>query len=143
MQYPIPPAFTDSSAARPAPVPTWSFRAPTQPEPPEAERAAASDLALDPLSLRRRSTIRSGASAMTVHETGLSLRTWWHRSAIRWSDVRGFEARVDGSRSGQLVVHTQSGPVELPATKRPAAELDYLHALLDAYRRRAQLMGNR
>jgi hypothetical protein len=142
-QYPIPPAFTDLSASRPAPVPTWSFRAPTPPEPPAAERAAPSDLALDPLSLRPRCTIRSGASAMTVHETGLSLRKWLRRSAIPWSDVRGFEARLGVGRGGQLVMHTADGPVELPATRRPAAELEYLHALLDAYQRRAQLMANR
>jgi hypothetical protein len=31
----------------------------------------------------------------------------------------------------------------LPATKRPPSDLRYLHALLDAYRQRAQLMAYR
>jgi hypothetical protein len=41
-----------------------------------------------------------------------------------------------------LVALTRNGPVDLPATKRSTADLRHLHALLDAYAQRAELMAN-
>ncbi|MDT4918371.1 MAG: hypothetical protein QOH89_3071, partial [Pseudonocardiales bacterium] len=38
---------------------------------------------------------------------------------------------------------TRNGPLDLPATNRSMADLRYLHALLDAYRQRAQMMAGR
>jgi hypothetical protein len=143
-QYPIPPAFADGSEQRPGAVPTWAFRAPSPSPAAVSAPAFVGDLSLDPMSLRRRSTIRSGMSALAVDETQLVLRTWWRRTEIRWADVRGFEPRFDASGAGgRLVAVTVSGPVELPATKRSIADLRYLHALLDAYRQRAALLPGR
>jgi hypothetical protein len=42
-----------------------------------------------------------------------------------------------------LVVLTPDGPQELPATRRPSADLRYLSALLGAYRKRALILANR
>jgi hypothetical protein len=148
-RYPIPPAANGRGGPQPAAVPTWSYRAP--PPAPPAVRAPvfaddpALEVDLDPLSLRRRATIRAGASVLTVDEMQLAMRTWWRRRALSWSEVQGFEPRFDAAaaRSGRLVAVTRNGPVELPATKRPVAELRYLHALLDAYRRRALLLAHR
>jgi hypothetical protein len=144
-EYPIPPAFGDPPDASAATaVPTWSFRAPSPSPQPARAPAFVSDLALDPLSLRPRARIRSGARTLTVDESGLVVRTLWQRRVLAWTEVLGFETRVDGSesrrRSGRLVALTRRGPLELPATKRPIADLHRLHALLDAHRQRAQLM---
>jgi hypothetical protein len=143
-QYPIPPAVNEPDPTPPAAVPTWSFRAPSATPQPAIAPAFVGDFSFDPLSLRRRTTIRSGAFALTVDESRLVLRNWWQRNELAWTEILGFEARPvagDAPRDGRLVALTKAGPVELPATKRPLAELRYLHALLDAYRRRAQLMA--
>jgi serine/threonine-protein kinase PknK len=141
-QYPIPPAAA-GAAPEPmrAPVPTWAHRAPA----PEAGEAAApqfvGDLSLDPMALRRRVTLRAGRAALVVDESGLVLRRRWRRRQIGWPDLLGFEPRFDGGAGGgRLVAVTNSGPVELPATKREMADLRYVHALLDAYRQRAQIL---
>ncbi len=103
------------------------------------------------MSLRRKITIRSGASAVTVDARELRLRTWLRRTTIAWSDVLGFEAHVDplgdhhddgAAGPGQLVALTSGGPVELPGTRRAMSELRHVHALLDAYRIRAQRLAN-
>jgi hypothetical protein len=145
-QYPIPPAFAEDPDDAPSgPVPTWGFRAPS-PTPGVAGTAFA-DLTLDPMSLRRRATIRSGAAALSVDDTRLVLRSWWKRTEIPWSEIRGFEPRFEGTSasgsSGRLVAITDNGPQELPATKRSLADLRYLAALLDAYRQRALLIAHR
>ena len=143
-QYPIPPAFSEPDEAQPTAVPTWSFRAPSPTQQPAIAPAFVGDFTLDPLLLRRRATIRSGACVLSVDESRLALRSWWQRSEIAWSEVLGFEARPaarESPRDGRLVALTRAGPVELPATRRPLSELRYLHALLDAYRQRAQLMA--
>ncbi|HEY7008811.1 MAG TPA: hypothetical protein VH395_07720, partial [Jatrophihabitantaceae bacterium] len=74
----------------------------------------------------------------------LQLRTWFKRRTIAWTEVQGFEARVDvgkgGNRqatTGRIVALTANGPVEMPGTRRPLAELRYVRTLLDAYRERA------
>jgi hypothetical protein len=153
----------------PPQVPTWSVRAsaapPSSPQaPPTADVAPSplvplppprpvvashpvSDIALDPMTLRRRVTIRSGASALVVDEARIVLRVWWRRREIPWSNVLGFEPRFDGVNAagsgGRLVALTVDGAVDLPATKRPMSDLRYIHALLDAYRMRSQLLSNR
>jgi hypothetical protein len=99
------------------------------------------------MSLRRRVTIRSGASALVVDDERLLLRVWWRRSEIPWADVLGFEPRFEGvsasGSGGRLVALTRGGPVDLPATKRSMADLRYVHALLDAYRQRGQYPSHR
>jgi serine/threonine protein kinase len=139
------PAATPEAAA----VPVWAVRAPTaggQPMPSGPQFVG--DLSLDPMSLRPRTTLRAGASAVTIDEHHLQLRTWFRRSQIQWSDVQGFEAQPETldsgpASTGQIVALTSLGPVELAGTRRPIAELRYVHALLDAYRIRAQRVANR
>jgi hypothetical protein len=79
-----------------------------------------------------------------VDNRRLQLRTWFKRTTLSWSEVQGFEARVDvgkgGNRqatTGRIVALTAKGPVEMPGTRRPLAELRYVRSLLDAYRERA------
>jgi hypothetical protein len=108
-----------------------------------AGRALVSEMSLDPMALRRRVTLRVGSAGLAVDESGLVLRQWWRRQQIPWPDVMGFEPRFDGRHGaggGRLVAITRSGPVELPATKRAMVDLRYVHALLDAYQLRAQLL---
>jgi serine/threonine protein kinase len=148
LQYPIRPAAGEEGAAetRSGPVPTWAFRAPSPTPRAATSPAFVGDLSLDPASLRRRVTLRSGPSALIVDESKLVLRSWWRRrNEIAWSDVHGFEPRFDGANvtTGRLVALTRTGPVELPATKRSSADLRYLHALLDAYRQRAAMTADR
>ncbi len=137
-------------AGDPGPVPVWAVRQPAT-APPAASPQFSPDLSLDPMSLRRKITIRAGASAVTVDERELRLRTWLRRTTIAWPDVQGFEAQVDpsgdrydhgASSPGQLVALTTGGPVELPGTRRAMSELRHVHAMLDAYRIRAQRLAN-
>ncbi|HEU5266655.1 MAG TPA: hypothetical protein VFU35_08135, partial [Jatrophihabitans sp.] len=144
LHYPIPPVDGDDQYDGPVstgPVPTWAFRAPAEPPPGVARPVPVGDLTLDPASLRRRVTVRSGAASMTVDESKLVLRSWLRRTEIDWADVHAFEPRFDAgaeqASAGRLVALTTRGPVELPATHRPVGELRYVHALLDAYRLRA------
>jgi serine/threonine-protein kinase PknK len=149
----IAPAPPDAQPVPPpavaAPVPVWAVRAPTaggQPMPISPQFVG--DLSLDPMSLRPRTTLRAGASAVTIDEHELRLRNWFKRSQIPWTDVQGFEAQLETldsgpASTGQIVALTALGPVELGGTRRPLAELRYVHALLDAYRIRAQRVANR
>ncbi|HKC27118.1 MAG TPA: protein kinase [Jatrophihabitans sp.] len=125
---------------RPTPTPTAVHRPTPNPAAParplQPVRAGG---AVDPLSLRRRATIRSGAATLTVDEARLALRSWWRRSELLWPEVIGFEQRSGSGRNGRLVARTRSGWVELPATRRPHTELADLQALLEAYHTRAQL----
>ena len=143
LQYPIPPAGVGEESAPneggSGSVPTWAFRAATQ---APVGPAAYGDLALDPMSLRSKVTLRAGTSSLVVDDTGLAVRMRMRRSAIAWGDVFGFEPRFDeGGRDGSLVAITRSGPVELAATRRRAGDVRYVHALLDAYRQRAAILG--
>jgi hypothetical protein len=149
-------AHVATEIARPEPlsldqaaVPVWAVRAPPPVQPTASSGPQfISDLSLDPMSLRRHATLRAGASAVTADEDGLRLRTWFKRSELAWRDIHGFEAHHDtGDRSapggGHLVALTAMGSVELPGTRRLLGELRYAHALLDAYRIRAQRIANR
>ncbi|MDQ2796438.1 MAG: hypothetical protein M3Y06_04650, partial [Actinomycetota bacterium] len=142
-QYPIPPSRTQGVDANGGAVPMWASRTP--PRPLGANQPQPhTDLAIDPMSLRRRVRIRSGASALVIDEQHLVLRSWWRKTEIAWSDVLGFELRfettnVSGS-GGHLVAVTHNGSVELPSAKRPMADLRYVQALLEAYRRRSHMM---
>jgi hypothetical protein len=145
--YPIPPAYPQPVPppfpAEPA-VPTWAHREPARPRPNGVTTFA--DYTIDPMSLRRRATIRAGASALSVDESKLVLRSWLKRTEIPWTEVEGFEPRFDSgpaNGTGRLVALTRSGPRDLPATKRDLADLRYLAALLDAYRQRATIAANR
>lgn len=123
--FPVPPARREPDARPPTAVPTWARRT-AQP-------------GLDPLALRRRLTLRAGPSTLVVDELGLTLRRWWRRTQLAWGEVDGFAEQLRG-RNGRLVVHTSAGDLALPATRRPAGQLRELHAVLDAYRRRAGLL---
>ena len=137
--YPIPPSgMREAASAGTGDVPTWAVRA-TAHDP--AAAGGHDDIVLDPMALRSKLTLRAGGVSLVVDDSGLALRVRMRRSSIPWSDVLGFEPRVDDDgRAAQLVVRTPSGPVELAATRRPASEVRYLHALLDAYRRRAAIL---
>jgi hypothetical protein len=152
---PEPPPFAqppfEMPATEPTPpqspaVPVWAVRPPVSGAPLSTPQFV-SDLSLEPMSLRPRATLRSGASAVTITEQQLRLRTWLKRSTVEWADVEGFEVQTDSESgptvTGQIVALTTLGPVELPGTRRPLAELRYVHALLAAYRIRAQRIANR
>ena len=101
------------------------------------------ELTLDPMSLRRKVTLRSGAASLVADDSGLVLRKGLRRSEIAWSQIAGFEPRSEsaGSSEGWLVAVTPTGPVELPATRRAVGDLRYVLALLDAYRQRARILA--
>jgi serine/threonine protein kinase len=142
IHYPIPPAGSVSPPVVSEDVPTWASRR-SSPAASDAP-ASAGDRRLDPLSLRRRATLRAAGSTVVADDTSLRVRRWWRHREIAWSDIKGFEMRFDraAARYGHLVVVTTDGPVHLFATKRPVGELPDLQALLDAYLRRAQLLGS-
>jgi serine/threonine protein kinase len=128
--YPIPPAAAaPASAAAPSAgdVPVWATRTPT-PSTPEPQ-------------LRKRLTLRAGLAALVADEARLGYRSWLRRKDVPWSAIRGFEPRFDklggGDSRGHLVAITEDGQIPLRATRRPLAELQRLHGILDAYRRRA------
>ena len=143
----------DPPAVESGAVPVWAVRAPTAAAPTSSVAPHFdSDLSLDPMSLRRKATVRAGASAVQVDDRRLRLRTWFRRTTIAWSDVQGFEAQLDAfddgldegrPSRGHLVALTNGGPVELPGTRRPMSELRYVRALFDAYRIKAQRLANR
>ncbi len=120
-------------------VPTWAFRGAAQ---AQVGPASYGDLALDPMSLRSKVTLRAGTASMVVDDSGLSLRARMRRSTISWAEVLGFEPRIEADGTdARLVAITSSGPVELAATRGPVGEVRYIHALLDAYRQRAAIIG--
>jgi hypothetical protein len=131
---PLPePASVPQSPA----VPVWAVREPAPAAPPASETAG-------PHALAAKLTLRSGASSVVVDDRRLQLRTWFKRRTLAWTEVQGFEARVDvgkgGNRqatTGRIVAITVDGPVEMPGTRRTLAELRYVRDLLDAYRDRA------
>ena len=132
-------------------VPTWAVRRPS-PGPVTAGTVTPAqfvgDLAIDPRSLRPKLTVRAGLSALTADDRQLVLRTKLRRERLPWSMVSGFEPRFpDGesepSAAGVLFAITPAGGIELPATRRRAAGLRHVHALLEAYRIRALQLANR
>jgi hypothetical protein len=137
------PVAVQAAIPPPAAVPVWAVRPPTAATAATSSPHFVSDLSLEPMSLRPTATLRAGASAVSITEAHLRLRTWFRRSTIDWADVEGFEAQLDASdtgpaATGQIIALTTLGPVELPGTRRSVAELRYVHALLAAYRIRAQ-----
>lgn len=87
-------------------------------------------------------------SALSIDDRRLAMRIGIKRSRILWTDVLGFEPRVEavdneGVPSGSLIALTTTGAVELPATRGSLAEVRYAHAMLDAYRARASLAAAR
>jgi serine/threonine protein kinase len=136
--YPIPPRAPQPEPAEPPrprppapPVPTWASRAATpapQPAPEPASEPGG----------HRTLRIRRGSSALIVDDTRLALRRGLHRTELDWQQVRGFAPRFEGRTGGRLVVLTDDGPLDLPATERASAELRVLHAELESFRQRAQ-----
>jgi len=105
------------------------------------------DISIDPNYLRPRLTVRAGLSSLTVDEQHLTMRSMLHRERLPWSQVTSFEPHFpDGNTGptakGVLVALTPAGAIELPATRRQGGELRHVHALLDAYRVRAQQFAN-
>ena len=150
-QFPIPPS--DSRAAGGgAPnagaqgVPTWAVRSPN-PQFVASAPQFVGDISIDPNYLRPRLTVRAGLSSLTVDEQHLTMRSMLHRERLPWSQVTSFEPHFpDGNTGptakGVLVALTPAGAIELPATRRQGGELRHVHALLDAYRVRAQQFAN-
>jgi hypothetical protein len=145
VSYPIPPAglspLPDQGAFG---APAAALRVPR----PGRLQQFGGDIQIDPLSLPRRLRLHAGMSALTVDDRRVSMRVGLKRSRIPWTDVLGFEPRVEavddeGVASGSLLAVTTLGPVELPATRGSLAEVRYAHAMLDAYRARAQLAQRR
>ncbi|HEY2272175.1 MAG TPA: protein kinase, partial [Jatrophihabitantaceae bacterium] len=140
------PPPVGAPAPQPPPVPVWAVRPPVGAAPPSTPQFV-SDLSLEPMSLRPKATLRAGASSVAINERQLQLRTWFKRSSVEWADVEGFEVQVDSdsgaAQTGQIIALTTLGPVELPGTRRQLGELRYVHALLAAYRIRAQRIANR
>ncbi|MDT4985388.1 MAG: hypothetical protein QOF95_2878, partial [Pseudonocardiales bacterium] len=145
VSYPIPPAglspLPDQGAFG---APAAALRVPR----PGRLQQFGGDIQIDPLSLPRRLRLHAGMSALTVDDRRVSMRVGLKRSRIPWTDVLGFEPRVEavddeGVASGSLIAVTTLGPVELPATRGSLAEVRYAHAMLDAYRARAQLAQRR
>lgn len=101
------------------------------------------DLDIDPMSLRGRLWLHGGMSTLTVDDRRMTLRIGTRRSRILWTDIWAFEQRFKAAGGqtvprGRLVALTTLGPVELPATRGSRAEVRHVHAVLDAYRIRAQ-----
>jgi hypothetical protein len=167
--YPIPPAAWTPQRP-PEDVPVFAFRAPPQPEeapaapkPDEAPAAPAGDespdsmapdsmapdsMAPDPMALEPRATLRAGLAAVSVDEHFLTERLNLRRNRIPWPHVFGFEIQPDAPADpapgfGVIVAVTSRGPVPLKGTRRPIAELPKVHALLAAYRVRAQTLARR
>jgi len=95
-----------------------------------------------------RLTVRAGLASLTVNDLQLVLRSGVHRERLPWSMVSAFEPRFpdgdDGPTArGVLVALTPAGAIELPATRRQGGQLRHVHALLDAYRVRAQQLARR
>jgi hypothetical protein len=129
------------------PVPTWAVRRPS-PFPAGPVPQFVGDIAIDPQSLRPKLTVRAGLSSLTVDGRQLVLRSGVHRERLPWSMVSAFEPRFpDGDEGptarGVLVAMTPAGAIELPATRRQGGQLRHVHALLDAYRVRAQQLASR
>lgn len=140
------PEIVHAVEPRPDAVPMWAVRGANQPSFDAPQFVG--ELSLDPMSLRSKATLRAGASSVKIDEQRVRLRTWLKRTEIPWSDIQGFEAQLDTpdagpASAGQIVVLTAFGPVEMAGTRRPLAELRYVHALLDAYRIRARYAANR
>lgn len=113
----------------------WNFRA-------QEPAGVGADLRLDPNALRKEVTIRSAGASLTVDPVRLVSRQWLKKLEIAWRDVVGLDTRWDGSgTAGVVVVLTQRGPVELPATRGSSTDLRTTHALLAAYRQRSYLSG--
>jgi len=147
VSYPIPPAAIapadeeHSASDQAAAALRW-------PRSPERSRPFGGEMVIDPMSLRPRLRLHAGLSALRVDERRLTLRVRTKRRRIPWTDVLGFESRAatvddDGVQSANLVALTTRGTVDLPATGGSLAEVRYAHAMLDAYRIRAQLAQNR
>lgn len=151
--FPIPPSAPPpepnptptivNAPAVPA-VPTWAVRGTA---PVAATARYIGDLAIDPMSLRPKLTLRAGFGSLRVDDHELVLRSGLRRERLPWTDVGGFEPHFPDGASGPaargvLVALTPMGAVELPATRRLAGELPHIHALLDAYRLRALAIAN-
>lgn len=149
-QFPVPPS--DARAAGGAPpagapgVPTWAVRSP-HPQFVASAPQFVGDISIDPNYLRPRLTVRAGLSSLTVDDKYLTMRSMLRRERLPWSQVASFEPHFpDGNTGptakGVLVALTPAGAIELPATRRQGGELRHVHALLDAYRVRAQQLAN-
>ncbi|MGN6605400.1 MAG: serine/threonine-protein kinase [Jatrophihabitans sp.] len=129
--FPVAPTLPPVEAPPPPAVPVWNARA-TEPAPAPAPVPAGDE---------RRLSIRAGLSSLTAEPTVLRIRSGWRRTDLPWREIDGFEPQF--ARNGQspherayLVALTSRGRVPLRATRRPAAELQRLHGILDDYRRR-------
>jgi hypothetical protein len=123
-------------------------RADVSPDPTAPDPTAPDPMAPDPMALEPRATLRAGLAAVSVDEHFLTERLSLRRNRIPWSHVFGFEIQPDTPAGaapgfGVIVAVTSRGPVPLKGTRRPIEELPQVHALLAAYRVRAQTLARR
>jgi hypothetical protein len=140
--YPIPPAALPGPPSQAGPLGELAAALRmTRPAAPAPQFTG--DRVIDPMSLRRRLRLRAGLATLTADDHWLTMRIRATRSRILWADIWGFEQRftAPGGQTvpnGSLVALTTLGPVGLPATRGSRAEVRHAHAVLDAYRIRAQ-----
>jgi hypothetical protein len=101
--------------------------------------------AIDPMSLRPSLTLRAGLDAVKVDADNITVRNKASRERVPWRYVRSFESYVEGDPSdpdarGYIIVRTVNDAIDLPATRGNVNEIEYAHAILEAYRLRANAL---
>jgi hypothetical protein len=135
--FPIAPAAPAAASARAetTAVPVWTSRvadAVPSPTAPTGSPAPGDD---------RRLAVRSGLASLVADPSSLRIRSGLRRIDLAWRDIEGFEPQfgrggASPHESAYLVALTDKGRIPLRATRRPAADLQRLHGILDDYRRR-------
>jgi hypothetical protein len=135
LRYPIPPAASVGATLSSSNDPYWALRTPASVPAPGDSR---SEIEVVPAEFR----LRVGRWSMTADSDELTLRFWWRRERLSWSEISGFEEHFpDGDAGldteGVLVAQTADGDVTLAAIRRPAADLRRTRDVLEGFRRRA------
>lgn len=132
--FPIAPAAptADSAQAGMTAVPVWTSRVADAVPPLSAPPTSGDD---------RRLAVRSGLASLVADPSSLRIRSGLRRIDLAWRDIEGFEPQfgrggASPHESAYLVALTDKGRIPLRATRRPAADLQRLHGILDDYRRR-------
>jgi hypothetical protein len=119
---------------------------PTPPRPAIAP-VFVGDIAIDPMSLRPSMTLRAGLDSLKVDGEQLVIRSGMSRERVPWSDVTHFETYTEGDPTdvdarGYLILRTHHDAIDLPATRGSVTEVEHAHAVLEAYRLRANALAN-
>jgi hypothetical protein len=137
--YVMPPLV--EQAPRVVPVAPRASAAPAKPTRNVAP-VFVGDTAIDPMSLRPSLTLRAGLDSVKVDGEQITVRNKASRERVPWSDVVAFETYIEGDPTdpdarGYLIVRTIGDAIDLPATRGNVTELEHAHAVLEAYRLRA------